>query len=307
MKSEVELQHFFEEDFKSLLDPLEQYRLANVRRVRLFSYLALASVIISLIGILSELSFLVVIFIISTFFFLGFAFQVLLKLSDHLTKQYKYEILPKLLGFLYDDYEYIARQKIAKSVLEKSMLMSRHLIMVEGEDFMQFKMGNTGIMFCEAKAMSDLEKVVFRGIFISASFNKNFTSKTFVLPKKFSAFREKVKINLLRNFSKVVLEDDEFKSKFNVYSSDQVEARYILTPSLMQRILKYYRKTNNRISFSFIDNRLYCAIPQHSNLFEPTLFKPFNYEFVMGNYTPLKLYTDIVEDLNLNLRIWSKP
>ncbi|HUW06814.1 MAG TPA: DUF3137 domain-containing protein [Williamwhitmania sp.] len=306
MKSEVELQHFYEAEFKALLEPLEQYRLSNVRRVRLFSYLALASVIISGLCLLSELSFLVAIFIVPTFFFLGFAFQVLLKLSAHLTKQYKYGILPKLLGFLYEDYEYIARQKIAKSVLEKSMLMPSYLINVQGEDFMRFKMGNASIMFCEAKAQSNLEKVVFQGIFISASFNKNFTSKTFVLPKKFSAFREKVKINLLNSFSRVLLEDAEFNSKFNVYGSDQLEARYLLTPSLMQRIVEYERKTKKDISFSFVDNRLYCAIPQYTNLFEPTLFKPFNFEFVMENYTPLKLYTDLVEDLNLNLRIWSK-
>jgi len=306
MKSEVELQHFYEEEFRALLEPLEQYRLANVRRVRLFSYLALVSVIISGLCILSELSFLVVVFIIPTFFFLGFAFQVLLKLSAHLTKQYKYEILPKLLGFLYEDYEYIARQKIAKSVLEKSMLMSRHLVSVEGEDFMRFRMGDASIMFCEAKGVSDLEKVVFRGIFISASFNKNFTSKTFVLPKKFSALREKVKISLQNDFAQVKLEDAAFNSTFAVYSSDQVESRYILTPSLMQRILEYKRKTKKNISFSFVDNRLYCAIPQSTNLFEPKLFKPFNFEFVMENYAPLKLYTDLVDDLNLNLQIWSK-
>ena len=70
--------------------------------------------------------------------------------------------------------------------------------------------------------------------------------------------------------------------------------------------MEYQRKTKRSISFSFVDNKLYCTIPQYNDLFEPTLFKPFNFEFVMENYTPLKLYTDLVEDLNLNLQIWSK-
>jgi hypothetical protein len=91
-----------------------------------------------------------------------------------------------------------------------------------------------------------------------------------------------------------------------VISSDQIEARYILTTSLMQRLIDYKLKTKKGIKFSFVDNKLYCAIPNYIDLFEPALLEPFHFDFLKFTYQPIKLYTDLVEDLNLNLRIWKR-
>ena len=215
--------------------------------------------------------------------------------------------MPELLRYLFDDVEYIPRQRIAKSVLEKSMLLPDRMMIVEGEDFMRFKIGDTRIMFCETTVLSSRgEDVLFNGVFISASFNKYFTAKTFVCPEKSKSFFRNLKRRILDNLCPVKLEDVEFNKEFFVLSSDQVEARYILTPSLMLRIMNYRRKIKKGISFSFVDDRLYCAIPNYINLFEPALFEHFDFEFIKRNYLPLKLYTDLVEDLNLNNQIWSK-
>ena len=37
----------------------------------------------------------------------------------------------------------------------------------------------------------------------------------------------------------VKLEDPEFEKEFVVYAHDQVEARYVLSPSLMRRLLEF--------------------------------------------------------------------
>jgi hypothetical protein len=52
---------------------------------------------------------------------------------------------------------------------------------------------------------------------------------------------------------------------------------------------------------------MFCAIPNYDNLFEPAIFNSFlNFDFMLKSYDALRLYTDIVDDLNLNLRIWTK-
>jgi hypothetical protein len=52
---------------------------------------------------------------------------------------------------------------------------------------------------------------------------------------------------------------------------------------------------------------MFCTIPNYDNLFEPALFNSFyDFEFMEKSFHALKLYTHIVEDLNLNLRIWTK-
>ena len=58
---------------------------------------------------------------------------------------------------------------------------------------------------------------------------------------------------------------------------------------------------------SFIDSRMYIAIPYTENLFEPQLFKTIlDFAPVQKYFEDLQLAIGIVEDLNLNLRIWSK-
>lgn len=62
-----------------------------------------------------------------------------------------------------------------------------------------------------------------------------------------------------------------------------------------------------RISLSFCDSKVYIAINMNKNLFETRLFKPLNdYDFIEENLRFLILITEIVEDLNLNTRIWTK-
>ena len=221
-------------------------------------------------------------------------------------KLYKIKVLPRLIDFLFDDCEYIPNQRISPVVLNKSMLIEHHISQVEGEGFMRFNVGETNIMFSETDALNDNLYSIFKGVFLSASFNKNFTSKTFLFSKSITAFIKNTEKKIFSGLEIVKLENNEFDHEFLVLSTDQVEARYILTPNLMERILDYKHKMGTNISFSFVDNRLYCAIPDYSYHFDPIIYSPLEYRNVKDVYNQLKIYTDIVEDLHLNLRIWSK-
>jgi len=300
------LQYIFSTRLESLLEPLEQFRLKRVKKIRNYLYGAFASVALVIVGAITRQPIVIYILSLPMFYFLGFALQISLKMSDSLGKQFKFKILPELLSSIFDHYEYIPNQKIAKSVFEKCMILPNHVALVIGEDFMRFNMGETKIMFCEAKSFALSHKRIFDGIFIAATFNKDFSSKTLVFSVNSINFLQRIKRRVFDEFKEVKLEDIRFAEEFIVLSNDQVGARYILTPGLMQRLLDYKKKTKRSISFSFIDNRLYCAIPNYQNLFEPALFEPYDFNFIRKTLNPIILYTDLVEDLNLNLKIWSK-
>ena len=105
----------------------------------------------------------------------------------------------------------------------------------------------------------------------------------------------------------VKLENTEFESEFAVYSDDQIESRYILSPSLMEKILSFKKQTNKNIQLSFIDSRLYVAIPYSKALFEPRLFGDMiNFSDIQEYHDDLNLVISIAETLNLNTRIWTK-
>ncbi|MCB9013018.1 MAG: DUF3137 domain-containing protein [Bacteroidales bacterium] len=241
-------------------------------------------------------------------FFLGQGYESISKTILILRREYKNYILPVLLNYIYSDFEYIPEQKISKKKFEESLLFPREIETIYGEDFMRFRIDNVGLMFCESIVYGYIRnKIMFKGIFIAATFNKSFSSKTFVFPEKTTSFYRRLKFNILGSSYKVHLEDPEFEKEFIVLSEDQVEARYLLTTNLMQRMLEYKRKLNAELAFSFISNRLYCTIPNTKNLFEPAIFNSFlDFDFILKSYEPIILYTSIVKDLKLNLSIWKK-
>lgn len=54
----------------------------------------------------------------------------------------------------------------------------------------------------------------------------------------------------------VKLEDPVFEREWEVYATDQIEARYILTPALMERMLEIKRRFGGKsIEFSFLTIR----------------------------------------------------
>jgi len=308
MRTVDEFQIYFESELKLLLQPLEEYRISRVKIFKRIQYLAILFGFILLIAVIYGNLVLLALMILVLLFIEGFAFESISTTNRILRKDYKNNILPKVLKFINSDFEYIPRQKISKAVFEKSLLFPHEISVVEGEDFMRFKIGDTDIMFCEAEVYGyGLDSKMFDGIFISTSFNKSFNSETFIFPKKSTSLFRKIRFKLLGSSYEVKLEDPEFEKEFIVLSEDQVESRYILTTSLMERILDYKRKLNTELGFSFISKRLYCTIPNSKNLFEPALFETFmDFNFILQSYEPIILYTSIVADLNLNLRIWSK-
>ena len=107
--------------------------------------------------------------------------------------------------------------------------------------------------------------------------NKNFSGKTVVKKdrgKMGNWFARKFNKPLFSkkpiDLKNVKLEDPVFEKKFEVYSTDQVEARYLLTTSFMERLLELSGlfSKNGVIQCSFYLNKLLLMIPSDKNRFE---------------------------------------
>lgn len=189
---------------------------------------------------------------------------------------------------------------------------------LEQEDCVYGAIGNTDIFFAEiivenfaSRYTNEFgtidyfgKKQIFHGLFFEAKFVKSFVSRTFILPNLL-----KNKLPLVNNWrgENIDLEDSEFKQVFQVYGDNQIESRYLLSTNLMSRLVEFNKKAKRQVYISFIDGFMYIAIPYRYPLFEPKLFKN------MTSFTPLREYfldlqlmIGIVDDLNLNRRIWKQ-
>ncbi|MBK8951152.1 MAG: DUF3137 domain-containing protein [Chitinophagaceae bacterium] len=149
---------------------------------------------------------------------------------------------------------------------------------------------------------------IFKGMFFIADFNKNFHGRTYVWSEKNPQlnFFTKIFSSFAWNMEKVSLESVEFERKFIVYSTDQVEARFILTPSLMERLVKLEQMMGTGTSFSFINTNIYVAVPIKDKLFEPNVYSPNDYPTIKEYYNTVHIVFDIIDELKLNDRLWGK-
>ncbi len=119
------------------------------------------------------------------------------------------------------------------------------------------------------------KKVHFRGQIFVMDCRQKFMGKTLVL-------RDKGKIShavtrKVSGLKRAGFADPVFEKTFEVYTTDQVEARYLLPPDFMQRILDLEAAAGGKnIRFAFSDAKLFIAV-ETGNSFEPGhYFKSFN-------------------------------
>ena len=103
-------------------------------------------------------------------------------------------------------------------------------------------------------------KIIFNGLFIKLPSFKEYSGKTFI--KRNGIF------NAPSQTQKVNLEDPEFEKLYDIFSTDQIEARVLITPAFMDRLKKLSTKYGTSIIVSFEKKNINIAIPSNKDWFE---------------------------------------
>ena len=229
--------------------------------------------------------------------------------------RYKLQVMPLLLESIGPSFYYNPAGSIDIDEFRASGLYRRP-DRFNGQDYVEGKLAKTFFRFSLVHAEKEVEttttdndgntktethyETIFRGLFFSADFNKHFSGYTRVEAGG-TSFLSALRSGLVK------LEDPEFRKTFTVTSSDQIEARYILSPALMRRLLELHNRFECKVEAAFVGSRVMLAVPARMNLLQPRFFRRAdNPEVVMGYLGFLQSAIGLVEDLNLNTRIWTK-
>ena len=115
-------------------------------------------------------------------------------------------------------------------------------------------------------------QTVFKGVVIKLDMNKNFTSHTVITP---DTLLHKSPVAGLRH---TTLEDVQFEKKFDVFTNDEVDARYLITPTFMERLkgMKTAFKAD-KIRCAFYGQYLLVGLSTKKDLFSLcSLVKPID-------------------------------
>ncbi|MCP4263526.1 MAG: DUF3137 domain-containing protein [Planctomycetes bacterium] len=232
--------------------------------------------------------------------------------------RFKSLVIQRIVHFIDVNLNYNASEYIDDTTFMLSKIFAKRPNQYKGDDLVWGKTGATKIRFSEIKAEHESglgnnkrRYTIFKGLFFVGDFNKHFTCETVVLPdtaeKLLGHFGQKLQsMNILRG-ELIKLEDPEFERHFVVYGDDQIQARYILSMSLMERIVEFRKKTDRKIYLSFVGSKVFVAVSYTKSLFEPRLFRTLlDFGPIREYFRDLQLAIGIVGDLNLNTRIWSK-
>lgn len=133
----------------------------------------------------------------------------------------------------------------------------------------------------------------FRGMFCWMNFEKSLNGHTVILSNNQSAKLDRFFSSNFKEEQKVMLEDPRFTDQFIVYSTDQVEARYVLSAALMERIVLLKEKFNQPILISFQNQQMYLAVKNENGLFS----------FPAGKLDTIAVIEELTNDINTALQI----
>ncbi len=322
MKTIQEFESFYQNDLKNSLTALETDRKKCARFIlaTIFSFLlgGLATYLVFMAlahtaqGLMISVG--AAILVLITFIVLLVS---TIKKTNKYRHQFKETIIRKIVAFINPEMSYSPKGFLPRTTFQESGIYLNKINKYNGDDLISGKIDKTEVIFSEihAQEMSGTGKdrklkTIFRGIFFVADFHKDFSGKTFVLTdvaqRFLGAFGEMMQRNNMVRPELVKMENVTFEKEFVVYGTDQVEARYIITPVLMEKMLEI-EKTFKNAQFSFVNSCVYIAIPLRQEMFEPKYFTSgLKTEYLMKYYSLIHNCVSLVETLELNKRIWSK-
>ena len=322
MKSINDLREFYLKSLRPDLQVLEGKRKEIIRKIGLFAFPSLVIVIGCLIFLLMREEELALVLIPLVFLLI-----VNVIAYHFLTRQFivdfKGKVIQPIVKFIDPSLQYRRDDRISIAEFKESRIFRHRIDRYRGDDLVWGTLGATQMKFSEVHAEYKTETrdskgrkqthwhTIFKGLFYMADFNKHIKGETVVLPdtaeRLFGRLGKKLQALNKSRGQLIHLEDPEFEKHFAVYGNDQVQSRYILSTSLMKRIMDFKKKTGKGIYLSFLGTKVYIAVRFIKNLFEPKLFKTLlNFEIVREYFDDFMIAYGIVEDLNLNTRIWSK-
>lgn len=202
---------------------------------------------------------------------ISFLYYLAWKVKKNFEKKVKEGVIQSFLSF-FGDFRWSMDENISQKELEASGLTDSITDMTS-DDYFEGTYKDTKIIISEVKLKRSSGKntsTIFEGLFIKVGMNKASKAHTIIVQDMtFNNWVEESHLPFdFPDKEKVNLEDPEFEKMFNVFSNDQIEARFILTTAFMQRLKnlkEIYHATSIRASIQ--GNSILIALPCKKDMF----------------------------------------
>ncbi|HEV7499976.1 MAG TPA: DUF3137 domain-containing protein, partial [Vicinamibacteria bacterium] len=218
---------------------------------------------------------------------------------------FKRRVVSRIVAEILPGAHYDPDLQLARSILDASGLLG-HGVAYSGDGLVRGTIGRTPFALgdvCAGNARGSGIRGHFQGLFFHAEFNRSLAGRTVVCPHG----EDPANVALNDGLVPTTLESPRFEAVFSVYASDPAEARYVLTPKAMERLVSLRHLTGQKLSAAFDHRRVDVAVENGQDAFEALASGGDEAWAEVRGYAALfDTARVIVEELELNSRIWTK-
>ena len=284
-------------------------------------------IVILIIGIVTTILlskyFMIAMFVLPSFLWPLMIFEVTIAIikakktsedSKTFKKEYKRIFILNALEKEFTDVTYKPEKGFPEEFIENTHMMTTG-DSYESNDYIEAKYKNVNfsqsdIHIREKHETTDSDGnkkthwvTVFQGRWLVFDFNKEFKANVQVATHGFPS----AQYYGGENFKKVKMEESAFNNIFSVYTQNEHDAFYILTPHFMEKLKKIKEELNISIMFCFIDNKLHIALNNYKDTFEPNVLKEINEtEEQEKPLKDIRTITNLIDELRLDNDLFRK-
>lgn len=324
MKTKDEFEKFCNDTLSKVLEP---YYLKNRKKINFSIVLYLILEILLIGGVVYLKSKInlninsVIVSVIGSVFLLGVVFVGAYKQIKENMCLINKVIIEMMLEFITDSKKTIELKEntmISKDTINECRIFNIKDLKVTGKNYMTFSYKGKNITISDSKIYKLVKKdkkyvrkYIFDGQFISMTFNKPVRSFIYLVPNNVKDLGNKLLNYINYEGTKVELENPLFSKKYKVYSYDEIQARYILSLRLMERMIeldsvlkdkKYIVFRENGRMTLFVENETMddtrnMKIPVVKNLLKEQ-------KCLLNMFKRLMRYIEIYETLDLGNKLY---
>jgi len=303
LPSQDELNINFKQVFLPILEELEVKRLKLWNLVRFLYISGAVSVVLFIISEYQK-NLLKIIFFTTAFL----CFWLASSLQRPYKNDFKNKIIKPLLDSILPNSSFLPHSGLSEAEFFNSKLYNQEksLFSFKSEDLIECNIENLNLKMSEVTLLKYTTKKkkstegVFSGLAGFTPLNSSVLGGELrFVPKKYTT-----KFN---NLAIVKLESPRLAEIYNIYSNDQVFARFILNPAVMDYILDLHERFYQEITISITDQKLHFNWSHAVNLFEADITLKATSETQYYKFVnEILLIIKIIRQLKINRQSWGK-
>lgn len=261
------------------------------------------AIILVALGATSEITILlilgIVVFIVSIFFFGQASAE-----TSKFRKIIKRELIHALLAEEFDDVIYDPKSTIPVSVINQTGTIKRP-DRFYGEDYIKGTYKGVGFEVSDVDLKERVERrdqngnvrvtyeTYFKGRWYVYKFQKHFDQVLKVVEGRGSYVNRK-------NLVKFDTESIEFNKKFDIFATSQEFGFYLITSSMIEKLLELEKLHRGSILYCFMNNELHIGVNDRKNYLEFKLKTPINEETLDIFMSDIELIPAIINEFRLD-------